>query len=96
MGLPGIIKSDFYAVQEIYSHKSDSIDNAHEQKSEDRLKEEPLPLRYRYITEAYWPDMKSFKSAFFDSGYQKSLKDSLKKIVNPIFLVSEEVAIEVN
>jgi hypothetical protein len=40
--------------------------------------------------------MQSFKSAFFDTGYQERLKDSLKKIANSIFLVSEEVLSEVN
>jgi hypothetical protein len=82
MGVPGVIKSDFYAVREIYSHETD------------RLKAQPLTLRY--VTEAYWPDMQSFKSAFFDAGYQEKLMDSLKKIANPIFLVSEEVLSEVN
>ena len=92
MGIPGIIRSDFYAVQEIYIHKTARTDDAQEQKSEDRLEEKPL--HYRYITEAYWPDMKSFKSAFFDSGYQERLMDSMKKISEPIFLVSEEVLSE--
>jgi hypothetical protein len=94
MGIPGVIKSDFYAVREIYSHKSGSTDNAHAPESEDRLEKEPLC--YRYMTEAYWPDMKSFKSAFFDSGYQKRLMVSLKKIANPVFLVSDEVLSEVS
>ncbi len=92
MGIPGVIKSDFYAVREIYTHNSAHAYTAQEPKSEGRLVEEPL--RYRYITEAYWPDMKSFKSAFFDSGYQERLMDSLKKIADPIFLVSEEVLSE--
>ena len=94
MGISGVIKSDFYAVREIYSHEIAHADTAQEPKYEDGLKEEPL--RYRYITEAYWPDMQSFKSAFFDTGYQERLMDSLKKIANPIFLVSEEVLSEVN
>ena len=82
MGMPGVIKSDFYAVKEIYSHKTD------------RLKAQPLT--YRYITEAYWPDMQQFTSVFFDAGYQEKLMESLKKIANPIFLVSEEVLSEEN
>ena len=92
MGIPGVIKSDFYAVREIYTHKTDLTDDAQGQEPEDRLEEGPL--RYRYMTEAYWPDMKSFKSAFFDTGYQEELMDSLKKIADPIFLVSEEVLSE--
>ena len=94
MGIPGVIKSDFYAVREIYSHAPSHADTVQEPKYEDGLKEEPL--RYRYITEAYWPDMQSFKSAFFDAVYQERLMDSLKKIANPIFLVSEEVLSEAN
>ncbi len=109
MGMPGVVKSDFYAVREIYTHgtggtasvkektfgaffraqEPSSETHSQEQASEGRL--QALPLRYRYITEAYWPDMQSFKSAFFNSGYQKRLMESLKKIVHPIFLVSEEV-----
>jgi hypothetical protein len=122
MGIPGVIKSDFYAVREIYTHAPGDTDSVKEKKSgglppsqepvlEQRVKaektasetlskgQEPTSknslqahsLVYRYITEAYWPDMQSFKSAFFDSGYQKRLMESLKKIANPIFLVSEEV-----
>ena len=80
MGMPGVIKSDFYAVKEIYSHQNDHL--------------EAQPLIYRYVTEAYWPDMQSFRSVFFDSGYQEKLMESLKRIANPIFLVSEEVLSE--
>ncbi len=86
MGIPGVIKSDFYAVTNIYSHQEENFGGSEKLKEEDRY--------YRYITEAYWPDMESFKAAFFDTGYQKSLMESLKKITNPIFLVSEEVLSE--
>ena len=86
MGIPGVIRSDFYAVRDIYSHVSGA--------AADRLQAEPL--RYRYMTEAYWPDMESFTSAFFDAGYQKRLMGSLKRIAQPIFLVSEEVLSEGN
>jgi hypothetical protein len=129
MAVPGVIKSDFYAIREFYTHRSARRGRAEETGSGDlpveespedhpgeessgdlpveespedhpgekqgsggRLVEEPL--RYRYITEAYWPDMESFRSAFFDSGYQQSLMDSLKKIAEPIFLISEEVLSE--
>jgi hypothetical protein len=136
MGIPGVIKSDFYAVREIYTHgqegenhrtketrpdteaqtpeplsdnrmqeqksalekriihekESETGSKAQEQASEGRLRAHSL--FYRYITEAYWPDMKSFRSAFFDSGYQKRLMDSLQKIANPLFLISEEVLSE--
>jgi hypothetical protein len=103
MGIPGVIKSDFYAVREIYTHgsegdkrihekESETGSKAQEQTSEDRLR--AYPRIYRYITEAYWPDMESFRSAFFDSGYQKRLMDSLQKIANPLFLISKEVLSE--
>ena len=80
MGMPGVIKSDFYAVKEIYSHEDDRL--------------ESRPLIYRYVTEAYWPNMQSFASVFFDAGYQDKLMESLKKIASPIFVVSEEVLSE--
>ena len=80
MGMPGVIKSDFYAVKEIHSHESDRLMSQ--------------PLYYRYITEAYWPDMQQFTSVFFDAGYQEKLMKSLEKIADPIFLVSEEVLSE--
>jgi hypothetical protein len=92
MDIPGVIKSDFYAVRNIYSHEAGASAGSGAA-SADRLAEKPL--QYRYITEAYWPDMKSFKAAFFDAGYQEKLMESLKKIANPIFLVSEEVLSEV-
>lgn len=83
MGIPGVLKSDFYAVKEIYTHVVEPEESLRSQ-----------PLTYRYITEAYWPDMESFKDAFFDSGYQEKLMESLKRITNPIFLISEEVLSE--
>lgn len=49
---------------------------------------------YRYITEAYWPDMDTFRKAFFDPEYQKKLAKSLKRIADPLFLISEEVLSE--
>ncbi|UCD71677.1 MAG: EthD domain-containing protein [Syntrophobacterales bacterium] len=49
---------------------------------------------YRYMTEIYWPDMGTFKRAFFDPDYQAKLSESLKKISDPIFLISEEMLSE--
>jgi hypothetical protein len=94
MGMPGVIRSDFYAIREIYCHTSIRSSDNGNQPSRDRLEEKTL--LYRYITEAYWPDMKSFKAAFFESGYQEKLMKSLKKIADPMFLVSEEVLSAVN
>jgi hypothetical protein len=70
MAIPGIIKSDFYVI-------------------EDAWRREDRP--YRYMTEAYFPDMETFRKSFFDPAYQAELAEALKKIVDPLFLISEEV-----
>jgi hypothetical protein len=70
MGIPGVIKSDFYVVREAWNNPR---------------------CPYRYMTEVYWPDMAAFESAFYDPEYQKSLAESLKKISEPVFLISEEL-----
>jgi uncharacterized protein (TIGR02118 family) len=46
---------------------------------------------YRYMTEAYFPDMETFRRSFFDPEYQAKLSVSLKLIADPLFLISEEV-----
>jgi hypothetical protein len=46
---------------------------------------------YRYITEAYFPDMETFEKSFFDPDYQAKLAKSLERIADPLFLISEEV-----
>ena len=48
-------------------------------------------LPYRYMTEAYFPDMQPFQQSFFDPEYQAGLAEALKKIADPLFLISEEV-----
>ena len=50
---------------------------------------------YRYMTEAYFPDMETFEKTFFDPDYQAKLAISLKRIADPLFLISEEVISEV-
>ena len=75
MGIPGVIKSDFYVIQ-------------------DAWKQPQCP--YRYLTEAYWPDRASFEKAFYDPGYQEKLAESLKRIHEPLFLISEELLSEAN
>ncbi len=57
-------------------------------------KQDGLP--YRYITEAYYPDMETFEKSFFAAEYQRDLAESLKRIGEPLFLISEEVISEVN
>ena len=51
---------------------------------------------YRYMTEAYFPDMETFERAFFDAEYQTRLAKSLEMIADPLFLISEEVISEVS
>lgn len=74
MSLPGLIKSDFYAVRSAWRRSE---------------------LPYRYMTEAYFPDMETFEKTFFDPDYQARLASSLEKIADPLFLISEEVLSEV-
>ncbi len=50
---------------------------------------------YRYMTEAYWPDMDTFRSAFFETGFQERLKQSMQTIGEIVFLISEEVLTDV-
>jgi hypothetical protein len=50
---------------------------------------------YRYMTEAYFPDMETFEKTFFDPDYQAALAKSLERIADPLFLISEEVITEV-
>jgi EthD domain len=52
-------------------------------------------MPYRYMTEAYFPDMETFERTFFDPEYQARLSKSLELIADPLFLVSEEVISEV-
>lgn len=73
MEIPGVLKSDFYVIEESW-------------------RQDRPP--YRYMTEVYWPDMASFRKAFFDPGYQEELAKSLEKISDPLFLISEEVLSE--
>ena len=77
MSLPGVIKSDFYAIKESWPGGG-----------------EPEPP-YRYITEAYFPDMETLHSTFFNPDYQQKLAEWLKLMADPIFLISEEVISEV-
>ena len=47
--------------------------------------------RYRYITEAYFPDMASLEASFFSEAAQEKLQKDLTRIHEPVFLISEEV-----
>jgi len=46
---------------------------------------------YRYMTIADWPDMESFRDAFYDPGMQADMFKNLALLADPIFLVSEIV-----
>ena len=47
---------------------------------------EPL---YRFMTTADWPDMASFENAFYDPAFQAGLRENLKMLDEPVFLISE-------
>lgn len=44
---------------------------------------------YRFITTLDWPDRESFEAAFFDPEEQAALQENLKKLADPVFLISE-------
>ena len=70
LAIPGLIKTDFYIIQEAW--------------------QQPTPP-YRYMTEAYFPDMATLRAFFYDPEYQAKLREWLKMIADPVFLISEEV-----
>ncbi len=47
------------------------------------------PAPYRFMTIVEWPDRESFEKAFYDPAMQASLQENVKKIANPVFLISE-------
>ena len=77
MSLPGVIKSDFYAVKQSWPDNGES------------------ELPYRYITEAYFPDMETLRRTFFDPDYQQKLAGWQTLMADQVFLISEEVISEV-
>lgn len=44
---------------------------------------------YQFLTTADWPDIESFRNDFYDEEYQANLRENLKMLKDPIFLVSE-------
>lgn len=44
---------------------------------------------YRFMTTVDWPDRESFERGFYDPQVQANLEENLKKISDPLFLVSE-------
>jgi hypothetical protein len=48
------------------------------------------PSPYRFMTIADWPDRESFEKSFFDpQALAKLIDHDLKKIADPLFIVSE-------
>jgi uncharacterized protein (TIGR02118 family) len=49
------------------------------------------PAPYRYMSELLFSDQETFDKAFYDPAFQAGLKEDLKRIVNPVFLVSRQL-----
>jgi hypothetical protein len=47
------------------------------------------PPPYRFMTIAEWEDRESFERAFYDPQMQADLQENLKKLADPVFLISE-------
>lgn len=48
-----------------------------------------MPLPYRFMTIAEWEDREGFERGFYDPQVQAALIENLKKIADPLFLISE-------
>ena len=46
---------------------------------------------YRFMTTVDWPDKESFRKGFFHSQVQDDLQENLKKLNEPVFLISEDL-----
>ena len=46
---------------------------------------------YRYMSELFFPDQETFEKAFYDPAFQTGLREDLKRIINPLFLVSRQL-----
>jgi hypothetical protein len=44
---------------------------------------------YRFMTTADWPDRDSFEKAFYDPDEQVALRENVKRLKDPMFLISE-------
>jgi uncharacterized protein (TIGR02118 family) len=54
-------------------------------------RETPMgPPKYKYITEAWYPDLATLERAFFSEEAQAKLAIDIKRLADPVFLVSEE------
>jgi len=50
--------------------------------------DDSLPT-HRFMTTADWPDIESFRKAFYDPEMQESIQNSMHMLKDPVFLVSE-------
>jgi hypothetical protein len=44
---------------------------------------------YRFMTTADWPDRETFAKVFYAAEFQATLQENIKKIHEPLFLISE-------
>jgi EthD domain len=74
---PGVLKTDFYRIvgKPMIGPNQPASDSA----------------PYRFMTEAYWPDLETFEAAWNDPEAQAKLVPAVAKIADVLFLVSEEV-----
>ena len=47
--------------------------------------------RFRFMTTVEWEDRESFERGFYDADVQSDLKSNLKRMADPMFLISETV-----
>jgi hypothetical protein len=74
---PGVIKTDFYRITGMPMVGP----------QQQATKAAP----YRFMTEAYWPDLETFEAAWNDPEAQARLVPAVAKIADALFLVSEEI-----
>src|SRR5688572_18280207 len=79
MARPGVLRGDFYRV---VGQAGVGQDGTHPRTS---------AAPYRFITEAYYPDLATFEAAWYDPEEQARLVPAVAKISDAVFLVSEEL-----
>ncbi len=47
------------------------------------------PSPYRFMTTADWPDRETFEASFYDPDAQAGLREDIKRLKDPLFLISE-------
>jgi hypothetical protein len=92
MAMEGLVKTDFYVVKSAWQRDPPRSRPPGPGGPRDGVSRQ---APYRYMTEAYFPDMETFEKTFFDPDYQAALAVSLERIADPLFLISEEVISEV-